>query len=112
MGKIINRISHYITKGIPMESSNKPNQTICKKETILNTNESKGRTKNKNQISKYIQPTREKKNKLQRAINEEAIYAGTPTNKYSEVVERIKMEEVEKLRRITERGRKRRKKKN
>lgn len=62
-------------------------------------------------ISKYIQPTRGK-NKLQRAINEEAIYAATPKNKHSEVVERVKMDEIERFRRITERGRKRRKKKN
>lgn len=101
MGKIIKRISHFVTKGIIMDSFSKPNETKM-------DNHEQQKKKNHEEVENVSQLTGTKK--LREAINEEANYAVIPKKEYSEIIEKIKMKEITRLRRITEQRRDRRKK--
>lgn len=113
MGKIIKRISHFITKSIPMNVLTNPKQIMDRKNVIKDNQSEVQEVKEKESCHKKMKKQLIKsRNKSQTKINEESIYAGIPKKECSDIIERIKTEEIQKFRRITEIGRCRPKKIN
>lgn len=111
-GKVFNRlgmkvrISHFVTKNIPIDETTHSGTQLQHSSQVIHHREVKGSNSSKETLAKKIPESK----KLRNQFKEEASYAVKPSRPVSELINKVKRDEVKKFRRISEISRKRPKK--